>query len=678
MSAAALLSGHSSNPLEVHSSDRHNRAYKARFMAAKREAGTSGAPSSDDPLNSFNEPVQEYQTHVSALIPHAEMTDSARARTSWFDAAFVDLDADMDSDVVDGGDVVEVEADMMDEFDGEDVDIEELDDLEDDDEDAQGETDEEMTIHLKPPEEQEEIAEEIADLEAAVPQLVQDYKIVDRLGTGTFSSVYKAIDLHYHTKWDNSVWHGVHPPSSSAYYQSAPRPSDTKVFVAIKRIYVTSGPERIRNEITIMEDCRGSRHVSQLITAFRQQDQVVAIMPYHRHEDFRVFYNTLPMEGIKEYFRCLFRAFRDIHTRKIIHRDVKPANFLFDPKTGIGTLCDFGLACRNELNPNPLGSCLHTGSLPKHPHGKVLHPREYDGEQLKKAQKESRVKSSLPSDRVGYPEKDTRPHSKANRAGTRGFRAPEVLLKCGDQTGAIDMWAAGMILLSFLTEKFPLFNSNDDIEALMEIATIIGRKRMERTATLHSRLFQSNVPSITLEGISWTEFVERQNPNLRVPREPVPYYYPYSTMPHRARTHPPSSSSPTTTRYSESVSPQPDIEPPSEESHIEDVKNALDLLEQLMQPECVRRITPRKALYHPFLHDPLSDVGDDEYFPHPFGQGICAKYHFRDDVTDEMCVRVRVPGTDEMEVRILQAGEGLAIGREPCEFHKDEEEFLER
>lgn len=51
------------------------------------------------------------------------------------------------------------------------------------------------------------------------------------------------------------------------------------------------------------------------------------------------------MEGIKQYFRCLFRAFRDIHARRIIHRDVKPANFLFDPATGIGTLCDFGLAC---------------------------------------------------------------------------------------------------------------------------------------------------------------------------------------------------------------------------------------------------------------------------------------------------------------------------------------------
>lgn len=47
-------------------------------------------------------------------------------------------------------------------------------------------------------------------------------------------------------------------------------------------------PERIRNEISILEDVRGCRHVSQLITAFREADQVVAIMPYHRNQDFRV------------------------------------------------------------------------------------------------------------------------------------------------------------------------------------------------------------------------------------------------------------------------------------------------------------------------------------------------------------------------------------------------------
>jgi cell division control protein 7 len=48
------------------------------------------------------------------------------------------------------------------------------------------------------------------------------------------------------------------------------------------------------------------------------------------------------------------------------------------------------------------------------------------------------------------------------------------------------MWSAGVILLFFLAGKFPLFQSNDDVEALMEIAAIIGRKKMEKAATLHS------------------------------------------------------------------------------------------------------------------------------------------------------------------------------------------------
>ncbi|TFY83111.1 hypothetical protein EWM64_g898 [Hericium alpestre] len=179
------------------------------------------------------------------------------------------------------------------------------------DADAEGEVDEEMSLYLKPPEEQDEILGEIADLEDTVTQLNPDYKIVDRLGTGTFSSVYKAVDLGYHTKWDNDAWLGHHPSFSSAHYQSVPRPEDGKAFVAIKRIYVTSNPERIRNEITIMEDCRGARHISQLITAFRQEDQVVAIMPYHKNEDFRDFYRSLPIEGVKAYFRS---AHRPTHT----------------------------------------------------------------------------------------------------------------------------------------------------------------------------------------------------------------------------------------------------------------------------------------------------------------------------------------------------------------------------
>jgi len=39
----------------------------------------------------------------------------------------------------------------------------------------------------------------------------------------------------------------------------------------------------------------------------------------------------------------------------------------------------------------------------------------------------------------------------------------------------LDIWACGVILLSFLLRQFPLFASNDDVDALNEIAIIFGK-----------------------------------------------------------------------------------------------------------------------------------------------------------------------------------------------------------
>lgn len=52
----------------------------------------------------------------------------------------------------------------------------------------------------------------------------------------------------------------------------------------------------------------------------------------------------MPISDMKCYFRCLFKALADTHNNNIMHRDVKPANFLYDTRTGEGVLCDFGLA----------------------------------------------------------------------------------------------------------------------------------------------------------------------------------------------------------------------------------------------------------------------------------------------------------------------------------------------
>lgn len=102
------------------------------------------------------------------------------------------------------------------------------------------------------------------------------------------------------------------------------------------------------------------------------------------------------------------------------------------------------------------------------------------------------------------------------------------------------------------------------------------------------------------------------------------------------------------------------------------MENALSLLRQLMEPESHRRITPRGALYHPFLTDP-SEAEDDELFPHPSGEGMCQKYHFKDTVTEEHCVLLNTDGQER--VRRLVAGEGIAIGSTPCEFHRKQFRF---
>lgn len=102
---------------------------------------------------------------------------------------------------------------------------------------------------------------------------------------GTFSTVYKALDNH-HDWYENYEW--TSRPSQPPLVTRRGRLQSSRVYVALKRIYVTSSPDRILNELEIMAELRGSPNISYLITAFRTEDQIVAVMPYSKHEDFKV------------------------------------------------------------------------------------------------------------------------------------------------------------------------------------------------------------------------------------------------------------------------------------------------------------------------------------------------------------------------------------------------------
>jgi len=56
---------------------------------------------------------------------------------------------------------------------------------------------------------------------------------------------------------------------------------------------------RIFNELELLHDLRDSPNVCPLITAFRHQDQVVAILPYFQHRDFRDYFRDLTIPDMR-------------------------------------------------------------------------------------------------------------------------------------------------------------------------------------------------------------------------------------------------------------------------------------------------------------------------------------------------------------------------------------------
>lgn len=342
-----------------------------------------------------------------------------------------------------------------------------------------------------------EIVEEMQELCRSIPGLETRYRLLDKIGEGTFSSVYKAEDVT-----------GMATSSFSSHYWVK-----EKKYVALKRIYVTSSPQRIYNELNLLYMLCGSSRVAPLCDAIRFQDQVIAVLPWYPHEEFRNFYRDLPIKGIKKYMFELLQALSFVHSKGIIHRDIKPTNFLYNPQLGRGVLVDFGLAEMEQARSKEFKVSKDLRSVENYcpcvnyeSDSSTLSQQPTTSRQIAKntthAISHGAVGSMIVDLTKGYPKYETRRNKRANRAGTRGFRAPEVLMKCSQQSTKIDIWSVGVILLSFLSRRFPMFQSLDDTDSLLELCCVFGWKKIKNCATLHGLGFEVT----DLEGISENGF----------------------------------------------------------------------------------------------------------------------------------------------------------------------------
>lgn len=185
----------------------------------------------------------------------------------------------------------------------------------------------------------------VQDLERVMlRQMRLQYKIIGKIGEGTFSSVFKAVDID-HVRYNNP-W--LHTTTSQPFYVRDARHNPTHLYlyqyVAIKKIYATSSPARIENEIEMLQQLDGKCNVAPLIEAARDYGEVVVVMPYFEHQDFRVYMHAMTPDDHKLYIKSLFVALAHVHSLGIVHRDIKPSNFLWHWKQKRGMLVDFGLA----------------------------------------------------------------------------------------------------------------------------------------------------------------------------------------------------------------------------------------------------------------------------------------------------------------------------------------------
>ena len=176
--------------------------------------------------------------------------------------------------------------------------------------------------------------------------------------------------------------------------------------------------DRVRRELKVLTVVQGHESILQLwdIVIDCRSGIPAMVTEMVPNEPWREMFETFTLTEIKFYAYRLLGALAHTHSQGVMHRDVKPLNILCSNPRKKLKLADWGLS-------------------------EFYHPvRKY-----------------------------------STHVCTKYYKAPEILLGFQLYDYAIDIWSAGVVLLEMLTLKIHFFDSDDDIDGMIEeIARLVG------------------------------------------------------------------------------------------------------------------------------------------------------------------------------------------------------------
>ncbi|XP_031445827.1 cyclin-dependent kinase 1 [Phasianus colchicus] len=221
---------------------------------------------------------------------------------------------------------------------------------------------------------------------------MEDYTKIEKIGEGTYGVVYKG------------------------------RHKTTGQVVAMKKIRLESEEEGVPStairEISLLKELRHPNIVC--LQDVLMQDARLYLIFEFLSMDLKKYLDTIPSgqyldrSRVKSYLYQILQGIVFCHSRRVLHRDLKPQNLLIDDK-GVIKLADFGLA--------------RAFGIPV---------RVYTHEVV-----------------------------------TLWYRSPEVLLGSARYSTPVDIWSIGTIFAELATKK-PLFHGDSEIDQLFRIFRALG------------------------------------------------------------------------------------------------------------------------------------------------------------------------------------------------------------